>query len=345
MTQPEPSNGRTQPPAAPPPRKKSRWQRVLRVLVILYGASTVLLCAWMYWLGDREWLATLVLFGPRWLCGVPLPLLVVAAAVWYRRLLWILAPTAYVLFFPFMGFEAHWPAAVSAPVAFRVLTCNVDQNTFDPAALVELIDARQPDVVALQEVKDATRFIWPDDWHVLQRDEFILASRWPIAMDRSVRKALDLKQVAAIFYRVELPDREVRIVNLHLRSPRVGIEAVLEGDGVKGAPQLGAILEARSIESQDVSNWIGDLEGPVIVVGDFNMPSESTVFRRDWTWMPDAFGQTGWGFGYTKISGTGALAYGSRIDHVLYDAPWSCIRSWVGPSIGSDHSPLFAEFR
>ena len=339
------TNGAAPATAERPARRLTRWQQILRVLAIFYCVSMVLLCAWMYWLGDLEWLATLVLFGPRWLCAVPLPLLIAAAAIWYRRLLWILAVSTYVLIFPFMGFVVNVPASSSDPVGFRVMTCNVDQNRFDPAALAELIDQQRPDVVALQEVKDDTRFIWPDDWHVLRRAEFIVASPWPVEMVRYVHKALDLHQIAAIVYRLQLPDRELRIVDLHLRTPRAGIEAVLQGDGIEGAPELDAILEIRAVESQDVSNWIKDLDEPVIVVGDFNMPGESRVFRRDWTWLADAFGERGWGFGYTKVSRNRVLSYGSRIDHVLYDEAWNCVRCWVGPNVESDHFPLFAEFR
>jgi endonuclease/exonuclease/phosphatase (EEP) superfamily protein YafD len=83
----------------------------------------------------------------------------------------------------------------------------------------------------------------------------------------------------------------------------------------------------------------------MIVAGDFNMPRESSIFRRDWTAWNNAFGRTGLGFGFTKISQFGPLRYGTRIDHVLYHEAWTCVGAWVGGEVGSDHLPLVAEFR
>lgn len=352
MTQPEPSNGRArsaQPVALGAQatgRAATVWQKIIAVLVIGYGLSIVGLCAWMVWQGDNEWLATLVLFGPRWVCAIPLPLLAVAAAIWYRRLLWVLAATAIVILFPFMGFKAHLPAPISTPMGFRVLTCNLAKKSNVIPSLAESVMACEPDIVALQEIDDPPhRYIWPEGWHFRVHDELALASRWPITEEERFSHPLSQLDIAGVHFRVQLPDREVHVFNLHLRSPRKGFEAVLNRRPAQGAVQLDAILEMRAIESEATANWIAGFDGPKIVLGDLNMPGESSIYRRDWTWLNDAFGKTGWGFGFTKISGEGYLAYGTRIDHVLYDESYSCVRCWVGGSVGSDHLPLFAEFR
>ena len=83
----------------------------------------------------------------------------------------------------------------------------------------------------------------------------------------------------------------------------------------------------------------------MIVMGDFNMPVESTIYRRCWPRLADAFSTSGWGFGFTKTSEKRGWSYGARIDHVLFSPPWRCLRCWVGGEIGSDHLPLVAEFR
>ena len=77
---------------------------------------------------------------------------------------------------------------------------------------------------------------------------------------------------------------------------------------------------------------------------DFNLPADSTIFRRYWGDFANAFFRVGWGFGFTKNSTEGGFSYGSRIDHVLYSPDLRCLRSWVGPDVGSDHLPLLAEF-
>ena len=134
------------------------------------------------------------------------------------------------------------------------------------------------------------------------------------------------------------------MINVHFETPRRGLEAVLHRSTAQGALQLEEVLELRSAESLAASDWVARFYGPQIVMGDFNMPGESTIFQRDWSAMTDAFARTGWGFGFTKFSEVGPLTYGARIDHVLSSEGWHCLRSWVGAPVGSDHLPLLAEF-
>jgi vancomycin resistance protein VanJ len=350
MTQLEHTNGQGAPlganlsdrvSAAPPLRAPGRWRRLLAAIVILYTLSVAGLWAWMMLEGDNEWLATMLLFGPRWLCGLPLPLLVVAAAIWSRRLLVILAIAAYVLIGPLMGFKFNLPVSSAAPTSLKVLTCNVDQNNFNPRALSELIMGTQPDVVALQEVSTETKFIWPKDWQVLVHDEFIVASRWPIREDGSIRR--NIYELSSARFLVQLPDREVQVFNIHLKTPRAGLEAVLK-ERRAAVERLDAVLDFRARESEGVSLWVNEYQGPKIVLGDFNTPGESVIFRRDWSALTDAFAARGWGFGFTKISPDLGWAYGTRIDHVLSTDEIVPLRARVGPSVGSDHLPLLVEF-
>src|SRR4051812_33715660 len=104
----------------------SGWRRLLVALVISYVVLVVAMWAWMRWDGDRSWLATLVLFGPRWLCALPLPLLGLPSAIWHRRLLLPLAMSAVVIVGPMMGFQVHWPARATGQATLRVMTCNVE---------------------------------------------------------------------------------------------------------------------------------------------------------------------------------------------------------------------------
>ena len=95
--------------------------------------------------GDRWWFATLILFGPRWLCAVPLAALVPAAALVRRRLLWPLTAAAVVAIGPIMGFCLPWArlAPPSSPT-LRVLTCNLKGRCRDNTALDDLIRTPAP---------------------------------------------------------------------------------------------------------------------------------------------------------------------------------------------------------
>ena len=53
------------------PPRRVRWRLLLAGGIWIYVAAMVLLALWMHAYGDRRWLATLFLFGPRWVCAVP----------------------------------------------------------------------------------------------------------------------------------------------------------------------------------------------------------------------------------------------------------------------------------
>ena len=334
-------------PAPPQPAARVSWgRRVLAWLVAAYGAAIVAMWAWMILDGDRGWLATLVLFGPRWMCSIPLPFLALAAALWHGRLLVPLAAVAVMIAGPIMGLQVHLPARAAPKPSLRVVTCNVDEHVFHVTWLADLIEQEQPDIVALQEIRADTVFIWPPGWHVVERDEFILASRWPIIEREHVRRPVR-NGIAAIRFSLQLPDREIQVFNLHLSTPAEGLGEVLSGKAgidLSAAEHLQKVVERRALESQQTSDWIAGFPGGKIIMGDFNMPSDSTIFRLSWSPWIDAFSTVGWGLGFTKTSQVGAWSYGSRIDHVLSTPGWRPLRCWIGPDIGSDHMPLVAEF-
>ena len=340
------------PPANTPPGsaatapRPSRWRRGLAAATILYCLAIALLWIWMRSEGDRSWLATLFLFGPRWICALPLVLLVPLAVIWHRRLLLLLLISGMLILGPIMGLKVHFSDSTT-PMSLRVLTCNVDQGVFRVGALAELIDRTQPDIVALQEVKQVPPLVWPKGWHVVFIDELLVASRHPIVEQGSVPRETVPGKLVGIRYLIKLPSRDVQFFNLHLVTPRPGLEAVLDskrGLDLSGIPQLDAILQVRTEESWLTSAWVANFPGPKIVAGDFNMPADSGIYRDTWSFLRNAFASTGFGFGFTKLTEQKGWTYGARIDHILYSPPWQCVRAWVGPDIGSDHLPMLADF-
>lgn len=351
MSTQQPS-GASPPEASPPAAPQSAWRRrllvLLTTLVALYTVTILLLWAWMWSEGDRSPLATVFLFGPRWLCGLPLLVLVPLAAIWRR---WLLAPlvlSTVVILLPILGFQPHW-ASTNSRASLRIVTCNIAQQNYEPGALARMIVELKPDIVALQECKrrppDA---VWPTGWHVVHRDEYLVASPYPVASaERTMRPSI-INKPAAYRFLIQLPDGELQLFNLHLSTPRRGLVAVLDrhrGFDSAGVPVMEANLKLRSEESESVSRWVQSFSGPKIVVGDFNMPPESVLFRRDWSFLSDAFSASGWGLGYSKLTEEVGWSFGTRIDHILYSPPWVSQRSWLGPPIGSDHLPLAADLK
>ena len=89
--------------------------------------------------------------------------------------------------------------------------------------------------------------------------------------------------------------------------------------------------------------WLGRFPEPKILAGDFNMPVESTIYRRYWSRYRNAFTWAGTGFGYSKQTEIRGYVYGTRIDHILTDGHWRALRCYLGPDLGSDHLPLVAD--
>jgi endonuclease/exonuclease/phosphatase (EEP) superfamily protein YafD len=75
-------------------------------------------------------------------------------------------------------------------------------------------------------------------------------------------------------------------------------------------------------------------------MGDFNLPPESVIYRRDWGGFTNAFEQWGQGYGYTMETKRGAV----RIDHILFSDTWHCRGVVIGPELGSAHKPVIASF-
>jgi vancomycin resistance protein VanJ len=256
--------------SGPSAARASAW-RAVDLLIWIYAAAIVGGWAWMYVEGDREWLATLVLFGPRWLCSLPLPFLAIAASAGHRWwMLLVLAATAVFIAGPIMGFQVRLPARASGAPTLRIMTCNIDQRRFSVDALAQLIVDEQPDVVALQEVREKTPFIWPAGWQAVEYDEFIVASRWPVRRDGNVRRPLRTDSSSMRFV-VDTPDGEVQVFDVHLSTPRPGLEAVLNRKTLidpSRAADLEDVILSRSVEMGKTSDWIEQFAGSKIVAGE-----------------------------------------------------------------------------
>ena len=78
--------------------------------------------------------------------------------------------------------------------------------------------------------------------------------------------------------------------------------------------------------------------GPLVLVGDFNTPTESTLFRRTWKAYKSAFDEVAWAWGYTFFNRWTRV----RIDHILVGNDGGVLDCWVAPNVGSPHRPVFA---
>jgi len=181
-------------------------------------------------------------------------------------------------------------------------------------------------------------------WHTDTRAGVCFVSRFPILeaaeMEReSLRGAGGSGLV--VTYRLDLDGRQVRVTNVHLETPRAGLESLREGRVGEGIFWLREKSSLREIELRRARRWVGRFTGPQLVVGDFNTPPESPIFRAAWSDWTNAFSLGGRGFGGSRHNGW----IRARIDHILLNQDWTVVRSWLGPDIGSDHVPMLAQVR
>jgi endonuclease/exonuclease/phosphatase (EEP) superfamily protein YafD len=301
----------------------------------------------LYPLGDRYWLSTLLLVGPRFVLGLPLPLLALAALALDRRLLWGLGLLALVLLGPVMGFELplRLPARPSStPRDIRVLTWNVGGGRLTPEELRSVLEEHLPTIAVLQEC--GGRVLAPGaaaEWTEVHESGLCLLSRLPVqrVAARPLKDVWMMGGSAAIVrYEIETIEGPLHLTNVHLETPRKGIQAVLLLLW-RGIRLLEAENRQRDFEARLAREWVDASPGPSrLVAGDFNMTVESAVFREHWAGYEDAFSSAGFGFGFTKRT----RRFGTRIDHILLGPGWVCLRTWVGAH-GHDHFPVLADLR
>ena len=323
------------------------WRRRAAVLLTwcawLYLAAVLMICVLLHATADHWWPGTLLMFGPRWVWALPLAVLAPAALAIRPRVLWHLLAALVLVVGPVMGFRLPWGRLLAEETGgpgVRVLTCNTHGGRLDARALAELIAETRPDVVALQEWsgENEAAVFGRGEWFVRTDNPLGLASRYPIRGAEALGYHELGGKGSVVRYELETPGGTLHFFNVHLASAREGLEAVLQTRW-RGIPAVRANTALRWHESEVVSRWAGEVDGPVLLAGDFNMPTVSAIYRRHWGHYANAFSAAGLGTGYTKFTPRSGI----RIDHVLAGPGWRCRRCWVGPDVGSDHRPVLAD--
>ena len=179
-------------------------------------------------------------------------------------------------------------------------------------------------------------------WRVHCEKELCVAARHPVQrIDVLYSGTGDARRGVVIAAEIATADGPVSFFSIHLDTVRKGIEPMLH-EGIGATGELEENLAFRDRESRAAEAWIrGHVTHPPILAGDFNMPTDSAIYRHNWRGWSDAFESIGTGLGHTKFTSL----WGIRIDHVLFDANWEAVSSDIGPDVGSDHRPLIVRLQ
>ncbi len=329
-------------PASPWWVHRALWWASLAFLGLALGAVLVL---WGF--GDTWWPATILLFGPRWVLLLPLVVLLPSALIWDRPLVLALTLGGLAILGPVLGFRTGlraWRPGGGGGPELRVVTFNARGGSDLARTAAGLLVDWAPDLLAVQECGGDLRSELNrlPSWHVDARSGVCLASRYPIlAVSQMEREALESAGGSGVVvtYLLDMGGRPVHLTNVHLETPRAGFELVRAGRLREGIPKVDEKSFLRGIELDRASRWVDTIRGPQIVVGDFNTPPESRLFRDAWGGWQNGFSVAGRGLGGTRLNGW----IRARIDHVLANGEWRVDKAWLEDDVGSDHLALAVE--
>lgn len=315
-------------------------------LVLLYGALILLVTLALHTVADKWWLATTLLFLGRWPWILPtIALLWIALLVKRRAAAIGAAATLLVCLFGIMDLSLG-TGRLSAPTypdaRVRIVSYNIAGEGPAPLQLAELVSDWEPDVLAVQECGEHSRQALASipGYHSDTGQTCLVTKFEIVSVDSMRRDAFRNANGAGWVKRYHLKGRvgEFDFTNVHLDTPRKAFDVLIAGE-MNASDVIGDKTAVRELESRLARRWAGLGKGPVLVAGDFNMPSESAIFREYWSDLQDGWAEAGTGFGYTRLAGWIRL----RIDHVLADSAWSVQSARLLPDYGSDHLPLMVE--
>lgn len=314
----------------------------------LFGTITALIL--MNLTGDRWWPGTLLLFGPRWMLALPLiPLF--PLAIWRTpSLLLPLFLAGGITIGPFMGLRCsiYTPERVGKGVV-RVLSCNIGGKNFDSSKLSKLIRDLDIELVSLQECRHDIKLDLPSYWHSLQAGRLAIFSKFPLREYPGVT-GMHLPdtwpRTSLLPSIVSTPHGEISFNAIHLPTARFGIMHMLDrryGINIKKIDVINKETQNRFNLSQEARKSIDQIKIPTIIAGDFNMPTESYIYKSHWINFNNSFSESGKWYGWTTKKLIKKIIIMTRVDHILSSKDTIPLRCEISIDVGSDHLPIISD--
>jgi vancomycin resistance protein VanJ len=275
-------------------------RRLLIGATLIYCTSMIVLALLWAAAGQQTWwLALSNIFAA--LLFAPLLLLIPAAIAVRSR--WMRVPVGLALAI-FVGLFGAWflppVARPSDGTQLRVATFNLLFQNTRVDDIIAAIRAQDADVVALQEltprvaaaVRQELRDTYPHQYLEPGMGDagMGMISRYPLRL-------ADQQGFSGQRAMLELNGQHVNLVNVHLSSPFVrtrryrklwSIRLITDYNTSERAGELPALLRT-----------VDQIEGPLIVLGDFNTGDREPPYVQLAARMQDAYRATAWGFGFT----------------------------------------------
>lgn len=257
------------------------------------------------------------------------------------------AALAFVLVFRSALLPPVPPITPGTPL--RVMTYNQLFSNGQPDAIIASIRRQHADIVAIQELSPSvTNAIqrdlitsYPYQW--LEPDEgasgFGLLSRFPITHQ------IDQPESRSKQASIQVDSGTLTLINTHPYVPFVfsnqsGVRGELRSLRTYGTSQ-------RQEQVRALLATVATIEGPLVVLGDFNTSDRDPLYAELHSRLHDAYRDSAWGFGKTFPSTIrlGAFALPIvRIDYIWTHGDLAAQHAYVDcNSGGSDHCLLVAD--
>ena len=326
-------------------------QQLLIGTALLYSIGVaVLTILWTMNLYQRWWLTLANMFAL--LFFIPLLLLIPAALLvrsWGIRAAAAIALAAFLALFGDRILPPAAPAAGGTPL--RVMTFNHLFRNQHTDAIIAAIRLQNADVVALQELSQPVasmitrklsdtypyQYLRPSD----TEQGLGIISRYPFQSTSEVENNFLGQQVS-----MRIGHETVTLIGLHLGSP------VYKTRWIRGLPIItGYDTSLTTHQVELLAEQIDKLQGPLIVMGDFNTSDREPRYQELAARLHDAFRETGWGFGFSfpdhKRFGPFTVPFPLiRIDYIWSKGGVLPTASYVEcNNTGADHCFLVADLR
>jgi endonuclease/exonuclease/phosphatase (EEP) superfamily protein YafD len=289
------------------------------------------------------------MYLPQWLWLLPAIAMFPLAVRHRRQGPWLLACCAVVVVGPLMGLQ--WSFGKNAGItgaSIRVMTYNVQlwayRNIDD---IIAEIDAADPDILCLQDAGRAQKRLAPifRNRYVAAHEEYVIASRFPITSHSIGDISYDGETHTYLRATLKIGGKSVSVATAHLLTSRAALSAFRSASRwFEGIAQIQHDFDNRLAQARRLANDLRDVEGPLVIAGDLNVPATSLVLDTlKEIGARSAFDESGRGYGYTFGHATKLQHSFVRIDHILISNHFVATRTVVGSAEASDHRPVIAD--
>ncbi|WP_117881454.1 endonuclease/exonuclease/phosphatase family protein [Aureibaculum luteum] len=232
----------------------------------------------------------------------------------------------YRLYFPSKLGEIHKLRGTT------IVSINLLSSNNDSEKVIDFIKTKSPDILILLEynqkwksaLSDITEQYTFKKW-VLRNDNFGIGYYSKIASEMSVLN-FDSSKVPSILASLKIDDKPIDLIATHPFPPM----------GKRN-------FDIRNAHFKNLAKKRKELSENLIVIGDLNTSSYSKHFKD--LLLNTNLKDSRNGLGILPTWPTMFTILNTTLDHALISKAISVIDRGTGPNIGSDHLPIFMEFR